>query len=332
MDFLKFPTGNCQNILPIFFSIFHGQPEPYMLEIMTFYVFGQQSLTERQMEIKRIGVIAKEEAAKAIEVSRKIVHWLQERGLEAVFPSDIARVLGEKEGYTKTQIPSLSDILIVLGGDGTLLSAARVVEDHDVPILGVNIGGLGFLTEITLDELFPALEEIIKGNYEVEERVMLRTHIHRQDERIAQYRALNDVVINKGALARIIELEMSINDQYVNTYLADGLILSSPTGSTAYSMSAGGPIVHPSLHSITVTPICAHALTKRPIVVPDTSSIKVILNTKGGEVLLTLDGQVGFALSTGDCVEIRKADHTTKLIRSPYRTYFDILREKLGWG
>jgi NAD+ kinase len=223
-------------------------------------------------------------------------------------------------------------MIIVLGGDGTLLSVARLVRDYEVPILGVNLGGLGFLTEITLEELYRVLERVIQGDFITDERVVLNAAVIRRGERMAEFTVLNDAVINKGALARIIDLETTINGEYLTTFKSDGLIISTPTGSTAYNLSAGGPIVYPSLHSVIITPICPHTLTNRPIMVPDDVEVRVILKAKQQEVILTLDGQQGFYLEFEDMVEVRKAKSRILLIKSPYRHYFEVLREKLKWG
>jgi NAD+ kinase len=223
-------------------------------------------------------------------------------------------------------------MIIVLGGDGTLLSVARLVGDHDVPILGVNLGGLGFLTEITLEELYRVLEKVVQGDFITNERVVLNASVIRRGERLAEFLVLNDAVINKGALARIIDLETTINGEYLTTFKSDGLILSTPTGSTAYNLSAGGPIVYPSLHCIIITPICPHTLTNRPIMVPDDVEIRATLKTKQQEVILTLDGQQGFTLEFEDIVEVKKSEGHIYLIKSPYRHYFEVLREKLKWG
>ncbi|MBM4308886.1 MAG: NAD(+) kinase, partial [Deltaproteobacteria bacterium] len=193
-------------------------------------------------------------------------------------------------------------------------------------------GGLGFLTEITLEELYRVLERVIKGEYVTDERVVLTVGVIRHGEKLAEYTVLNDAVINKGALARIIDIETTINGDYLTTFKSDGLIISTPTGSTAYNLSAGGPIVYPSLHCIIITPICSHTLTNRPIMVPDDVEIGVILKSKQQEVLLTLDGQQGFVLESGDTVEVKKAEGRILLIKSPYRHYFEVLREKLKWG
>ncbi|MEK6692819.1 MAG: NAD(+)/NADH kinase [Nitrospirota bacterium] len=281
--------------------------------------------------MKKIGIITKLKKPEAIEVVKKLNPWLKDRGRETFIDIEAAASLGEK-GFQRSEIPSLVDMIIVLGGDGTLLSVARLVGGRGIPILGVNLGGLGFITEIPLDELYTTLERIFKNDYFIEERLMLIVHVHRQGERIAEYNVLNEVVVNKGALARIIDLETFINKTYVTTFKADGVIISTPTGSTAYSLSAGGPIIYPTLHSFVLTPICPHTLTNRPIVLPDDFLVEIALKSESGDVFLTLDGQVGFSLKYGDVVEVKKSQGKIKLISSPKRDYFKILRTKLKWG
>jgi NAD+ kinase len=223
-------------------------------------------------------------------------------------------------------------MIFVLGGDGTLLSVARQVWNKNIPILGVNLGGLGFLTEITLDELYPILERVIRDEFEIDEREVLEVGVIRGGKRIAEFVVLNDAVVNKGALARIIDLETTINGEYLSTFRSDGLIISTPTGSTAYNLSAGGPIVYPTLHTIVITPICPHTLTIRPIIIPDDVKIRTLLKSRDEEVTLTLDGQQGFGLEFEDVIEVKKAQGHILLIKSPYRRYFELLREKLKWG
>lgn len=288
--------------------------------------------------MKRIGIIAKQNKPEAIPLITHLIEHLRlkdvdfyiedsvGKGLPA-FPRGIRLNLIRKE-----EIPSQVEVVIVLGGDGTLLSVARLVGKYKVPILGVNLGGLGFLTEITLKELDKVLEKVIEGDFIVDERVALRAAVLRRGEKMADFTVLNDAVINKGALARIIDLETSINGEYLTTFKSDGLILSTPTGSTAYNLSAGGPIIYPSLHCIIITPICPHTLTNRPIVIPDDVTIHVVLKTTQQEVLLTLDGQQGFMLEYEDVVEVKKSETGILLIKSPYRHYFELLREKLKWG
>lgn len=280
----------------------------------------------------KIGIIAKTTNAENAPHIIEIVNWLRSKGVDLFLDHDTARFINTEGGVSKTKLPEDVDIMLVLGGDGTFLSASRLVIKKQVPLLGVNLGGLGFLTEVGINEVKSVLERVLSGDYTIENRMILVAHVHRHDERIADYSIVNDVVINKGALARIIRLEMYINGSYVCAYKADGLIISTPMGSTAYSLSAGGPIVHPSLNSIIVTPICAHSLTNRPLVVPDDSKIKIVVKETNGEVFLTLDGQVGFSIDKGDVIEVKRSDTHLKVIKSPLRNYYEILRTKLRWG
>jgi NAD+ kinase len=236
------------------------------------------------------------------------------------------------DGFPRSEIPSLSEIIIVLGGDGTMLSTCRLVADKGVPVLGINIGGLGFITEVQLDELYETMEKVLSGECPIEERLMLTAQVRRLGELIAEYIVLNEVVINKAALARIIDLETYVNQNYVTTFKADGLIISTPTGSTAYSLSAGGPILYPTLDNIIITPICPHTLTNRAMVLPGDSIIKVILRSPTERVYLTMDGQVGFSVMQNDVIEVSKAPFKTRLLIPCDRDYFHILRTKLKWG
>jgi NAD+ kinase len=284
--------------------------------------------------VNKIGIIAKPRPD-AKPLLEDLLKWLEARGIEPVLDLDTGAILGAGSGYNtciKSSVPEMVDLIVVLGGDGTLLSVARLVEGKDVPILGVNLGSLGFLTEVTVAELFPVLEEVLAGNFTVSERVRLHCQVHRQGERIAQAVVLNDVVINKGALARIIEMETYVDGIYVNTFRADGLIIATPTGSTAYSLAAGGPILYPNLEALIINPICPFTLTNRPLVIPDSVKIQVILIKENEDVLVTLDGQVGVALRYRDVIEIRKSETRLRLIECPGKNYFEILRTKLKWG
>jgi NAD+ kinase len=283
--------------------------------------------------MKKIAVIAKVHDPRCRGVAEELTKWLQERGLTPLVEAHLARHLHIGcEGTEGADIPDQAELVVVLGGDGTLISGARLVGDREVPILGVNLGSLGFLTEITLNELYPALESCLNGDYSVSERMMLRASIVRDGEEIAEHRVLNDAVINKGALARIIDLETTVNGSYLTTFKADGLIISTPTGSTGYTLSANGPIVHPELECLVITPICPHTLTNRPIVVASDVQITVELKSVDEDVLLTLDGQVGVELKNGDVIRIAKAEQRTRLVRSRSKDYFEVLRTKLKWG
>jgi NAD+ kinase len=288
--------------------------------------------------MNRVGIVAKRNKPEAVAIASQLVEWLRTKKIEAYFEGEKGKplppTLPEEDGKSvgREEIPGDVEMIIVLGGDGTLLSVARQVWNRNIPILGVNLGGLGFLTEITLDELYPVLERVVRDDYEVNEREVLDASVIRRGEPIAEFIVLNDAVINKGALARIIDLETTINGEYLSTFRSDGLIISTPTGSTAYNLSAGGPIVYPSLHTIIITPICPHTLTIRPIIIPDDVKIRALLKSRDEEVTLTLDGQQGFTLEFEDVVEVKKAEGRILLIKSPYRHYFELLREKLKWG
>jgi NAD+ kinase len=229
------------------------------------------------------------------------------------------------------ELVSKVDVVAVFGGDGTLLYAARIVADSGVPILGVNLGSLGFLTEVKLEEMYTALESLLTGEYQLEDRMLLEVEVSKRDRSLTRYLALNDAVINKGALARIIELEVSVNSQLVTLTRSDGLIISTPTGSTGYSLSAGGPILYPTLAALIITPICPHTLTNRPVVVPDGAVVGVCLR-HGTDVMLTVDGQVGMPLEQGDCLKVMKATPVLRLVQSKGSPFFRLLREKLKWG
>jgi len=279
-----------------------------------------------------IGIIIKRNNRKALEVGIKLVSWLHKRRIRTIFSKELARAIPGSQAMEKSKIPEAADVIVVLGGDGTLLSVARLVNSPDVPILGVNLGSLGFLTAISLDELYTVMADILKKHFKVSKRMMLAVRVYRRQEIISTYSVLNDLVINKGALARIIDLETTIDQDYLTTFKADGLIISTPTGSTGYSLSAGGPIVYPTLDSIIVSPICPHTLTNRPLLVPPESRIETVLASAGGDVSLTMDGQIGFALQQYDRICVTRADYDIKLITPPTKTYFEVLRTKLKWG
>jgi len=276
--------------------------------------------------VKSIAIITKKFKPDALEAGKALRTWLETQGIKA------CHFENEPEPHIPTLPPDV-DFIVVMGGDGTILSVARHYGGKGVPVFGVNLGGLGFLTEISLDELYPAMaEHVLTGKFEVEERSMLTVTLYRHGQRFWQENVLNDAVINKGALARIAELTTWIDGEYLTVYRADGLIVATPTGSTAYNLSAGGPIVYPTLHHLILLPICSHTLSNRPIILPDTVTVAVTLDEKAQDVYLTLDGQVGQAMEPGDRVEIRRAPHHLKLVKSPHRSHFEILRTKLGWG
>ncbi len=282
--------------------------------------------------MKCAGIIAKHTDPRAEKIVGDLCEWLKARGRSVTLDRETAQLLKRNDGVVRSKIPEKCDFLIVIGGDGTLISAARVVGETGKPILGVNLGSLGFLTAITLDELYPVLDKIFSFDFEYDERMLLVAHVHRLGERVANYTVLNDVVVNKGALAKIIDIETTVGEMYLSTFKADGLIISSPTGSTGYNLSAQGPIVYPTLRTIVVTPICPHTLTNRPLVLPDNVVIRAELKSMETDVFLTLDGQVGFGLRRGDIVEVKKADLPLRFFRSPFKDYFAVLRTKLKWG
>lgn len=282
--------------------------------------------------MKIVGIATKPRRPEASEVVRGVLAWLEARGCRSLIDEETAALLGRADGQARARVVEQADLMLVLGGDGTLLSVARTAGPREVPVLGVNLGGLGFLTEIPLDELYPVLGAVLSGEARPTRRVMLTCRVQRGGRTVADYVALNDAVINKGAMARIIDLEMSINGEYVTTYRADGLIVSTPTGSTAYCLSAGGPILYPTLGALVLTPICPHTLTNRPLVVPDDVGIEILQGSASEEVSLTMDGQIGFQLQHRDVILIRRSPKMLPLVTSPKRNYFEVLRTKLKWG
>ncbi len=280
-----------------------------------------------------IGILSRPRREQLSVVIPPLLKWLEAHGVTPVLDEETAAALpNNSKGRARALVADASQLLLVLGGDGTMLAAARLAGPRRIPILPVNMGSLGFLTSFTLDELYPALEETLAGHASVSQRVMLQADLVRSGSVIDSQCALNDAIIHKGALARMIQLELSINSDFVCRYRADGLIVSSPTGSTAYSLSAGGPIVHPSVEAFVITPICPHMLSDRPLVVQDSSCIEVRLNGDAESVYLTLDGQRGIPIQTTDILRVRRAEERLQLIRPPQKPYFEILRSKLKWG
>jgi NAD+ kinase len=284
------------------------------------------------MKSKSIGILTKPKFPEVKNTLQDVVTWLRTRSIDVMLDTTSAHLLGEPGGSQENLLASKADVLLVLGGDGTMLNAARLSGERGIPILGVNMGGLGFLTEVRLENLYPSLERVFANDFVLDERLMLRTQIHRRGETIAPGVVLNDVVISKGTVARMIELKIAIHGRFVTNLRGDGLIVSSPTGSTAYSLSAGGPIIDPAVQSLILTPICPHTLTHRPLIVPGNAEIEVTLTSKDDGSMATLDGQVGVAITQGDTVVIQTSEHRTKLIRFPESNYYDVLREKLKWG
>ena len=283
-------------------------------------------------DIKAVGVIAKPGIPHASAIVSELVEWWRKRGIEVRLDHEASRYIGKPDGFDRDEVPEGTQLVIVLGGDGTLLAAARAVAGREIPIFPVNLGGLGFLTAITLDQLYPELEGALSGRQRVVPRRMLHGEVVRDGKAIASYEALNDIVIAKTQIARMIDLETYVDSQFVSTFKADGLIVATPTGSTAYSLSAGGPILFPAVAAICITPVCPHMLTNRPVLVPDSSVIEIICRASGQEAYLTVDGQVGEPLMVDDRVVCRSSGHQVYLVRPPKMFFFDVLRQKLKWG
>ena len=280
----------------------------------------------------QIGIVSKPGVAAAHELVPNLLAWLDQRGIVARCDEPTAAYAPGVTAIARDEVPDGAQMVIVLGGDGTLLSAARAVKGREIPLFPVNLGGLGFLTAITVDEIYGELEKALNGEQRVGTRRMLACEVHRDDRAISAYHALNDVVITKAALARMIDLEARVDKHFVCRYKADGLIVATPTGSTAYSLSAGGPIIFPTVEALALTPICPHMLTNRPVIVPASSEVNLANLAEDNDAWLTIDGQVGEPLKKGDHVLCRRSDHAVHLIRPPKLLFFDVLREKLKWG
>ncbi len=277
--------------------------------------------------INSVGIVIKPDHEEARKTAVELSLWLKTRSLH-----QSCEIISAGEIRPDNSPIMNADLIVVLGGDGTMISTARLVGDADVLVLGINYGSLGYLTDFRIEEMLPALESIIAGDYEIDRRVMLDVEHWRGTEKLVTGRVLNDVVINKSALARIIDIDVKLNELFVNKFRADGLIVSTPTGSTAYNLSAGGPIVYPSMNAVVLTPICPFTLTNRPIVVPDRAAIELTLQHENEGVVLSLDGQIGYPMQAGDRIVINKSDTTFNLVQPANRNYFDVLRDKLKWG
>ena len=283
--------------------------------------------------INKIGVVVGPQKTEAVAVVRELCAWCRQRGIELFVPADISAQIGcPPLGTEESELPDELGLLVVLGGDGTMLGAARLVGARQIPVLGVNFGWLGYLTEFTLAELFPALNVLLDGGFTVDQRMLLDVIVERAGQPIAHQRALNDAVINKATRARMMELECYVNGLFVNGFRADGMIIATPTGSTAYSLSAGGPIVFPSMRAIILTPICPHTLSNRPVIVPGEATVELTFRKAHDGVMLTIDGQHGVALTPEDCVTLRRSETTFDIVRPTRRNYFEVLRTKLKWG
>lgn len=283
--------------------------------------------------MKKVAIFAKVHDPRCQGVANELISWLEKRNCIPLVELHLSKHIGRHLGLPDEEIRKQAALVVVLGGDGTLISVARLFSGRQVPIVGVNLGSLGFLTEITVDELYPVLEGCIDSNPRITERMMLDVAVIRGEAEIARCQVLNDAVINKGAIARIIDLEARVDGLFLTTFKADGLIISTPTGSTGYSLSAGGPIVQPLMNCVLITPICPHTLTNRPIVISDQAHVRIVVKSSFDEmVYLTLDGQVGVELQEGDCIEVRRAETTTAIVTSSEKDYFAVLRTKLKWG
>jgi NAD+ kinase len=269
------------------------------------------------MNVQSVVVVTKPKQPAVAHVATQLTAWFRAKNIQSSLEADAA---------------SKADLVVVVGGDGTLLAAARLLGNRQIPILAINHGGLGFLTEVTLEEMYPAIERVLAGHFITEHRMMMDIGVSRANNRAGVYRALNDVVINKGTISRMIELETRVDGQYVSRFRADGLIVATPTGSTAYNLSAGGPIVFPTISAMIVTPICSHTLTNRPIVLPPEVKVEIILADAHEDVHVTVDGQVGMKLETDDKITVEKSSIAVKLVAPADKNYFDVLRGKLKWG
>lgn len=281
--------------------------------------------------IDTVAIISKPGAPQAQKLVPELLAWLAGRGITARCDEATVAYCTGVEPLSREVVTLGAQLVIVLGGDGTLLSAARVIAGRDVPLFAVNLGGLGFLTAITVDEVFPELERALRGEHRIGRRRLLCCELLRGDRRVYDYEALNDVVITKASIARMINLETFVDGHTMCSYRADGLVIATPTGSTAYSLSAGGPIIFPSVAALAITPICPHMLTNRPVLVPDTSVITIVCKD-GEDSYLTIDGQIGERLERNDRVICRRSENCISLIRPPTQLFFDVLRTKLKWG
>jgi NAD+ kinase len=284
------------------------------------------------LKVRSVGICIKPNQPQLAALIRELEKWLGERGLDPL-PDPEAAQWTSAEGMPRWEMAERADLVVVLGGDGTLLAVARAIGDRDVPILGVNLGTLGYLAEVSREELFPTLEAVLVGRFPVEERLRFDVAVEHEGRRVGSYIALNDAVISNTALSRMVHLETRADGAEVTTYHADGLILATPTGSTAYSLSAGGPVLLPSMQAMVLTPISAHTLTQRPLVLPPSCLVEItVTDARGGEVHLTVDGQVGRELSEGDRVAVRRSSHPARLLVPPGRNRFEVMRAKLRWG
>ncbi len=283
--------------------------------------------------MKRIGIVVKAHK-EAVDKADKLATWLKGKGIKVLTRKNIPAPITSRHCLVENidKAPSDLSCIVVLGGDGTFISAVRWIQDTGIPVLGVNLGAFGFLTEAPVDQLFPVMKEVINENFSTEERILLSAKVVRDGEDVACQTVLNDVVVNKEALARIAHIHAYVDNDYLTTFKADGLIVSTPTGSTAYSLSAGGPIIYPSLNTITLTPICPFTLINRPLILPDNVTVKIKVDEGDSNIFLTFDGQVGLHVTCQDAIIVQKAPHTIHMIKIPGQSYYDVLKAKLSWS
>lgn len=285
------------------------------------------------LQLKTIGVVVGPQKPAAVAVVRDLLNWSREHGVELHAAEPVAAAVGcPALALNGEELAEDLDLIVVLGGDGTMLGASRLIGMRRIPVLGINLGWLGYLTEFTQPELFTALEGVMQGSYEVDHRMMLEVGVKHDGQITETYRALNDAVVNRAVRAQMVELECFVDEQFVNSFRADGMIIATPTGSTAYSLSAGGPIVHPSVSAILLTPICPHMLSNRPVVLPGESVVEIALKRAGEDVMVAIDGQKSIELTPKDRIILLRSQTTFDLVRPTNRNYFEVLRTKLKWG
>jgi len=284
--------------------------------------------------MQRIGLIANAEKSEALKLLPQLADWLLERGVDVLVEEEPARLVGRGAIAAPSEEVASAEMVVVLGGDGTVLRASRLCGPKGTPILGVHMGQYGFITEIHPPDVHDALEKVLAGDYRISERMMLRARLIRQDQELGSWTALNDVVVSKGPLARMLGLHTSVCGKYIATYAADGIIVSSPTGSTAYSLSAGGPVVNPNVQVIIITPICPHTLNARSLVIPDTESVQIVAecDEEPTDVMLTIDGQIGFPMLSGDRVDTAKAEFQARIVIWDEWSFYAKLQSRLRWG
>lgn len=280
----------------------------------------------------KFGITGKKDSTEVYDIARRLCEWLRERDIEFFVEENLGRGIDAENLLAEQDLVTAVDIIVVFGGDGSFIWVSRLAQGYNVSILGCNLGGLGFLTEFTVDEFFPMMERVVAEDYEIERRDMISCSVVRKDGEREEFTVLNDIVINNGPISKVVDLSIYIEERYVTTFKADGIIFATPTGSTAYSLSAGGPIVYPTLPVITVTPICPHILTNRPIVVPNTKRIRTKVLTDIQNTYLTLDGQLGVPLYLDDEIILENSESFVNIIKSPFRDYFNILKTKLMWS